>query len=315
MYMKLVINIPCYNEEKTLPLVLKQIPRKIPRIKTIEIQIVDDGSTDKTVDVAKKFGCHIISHKQNLGLGAAFVHGVEAALDRGCDIFVNTDGDNQYPSADIARLVRPILDGSADIVIGNRTPWKVKYFSLIKRFAQFCGAMVTRVVVGSHVPDVVSGFRAYNKESLLRLHVTTKFSYVIDTVAQASKKGLTIVSILIRTNAPTRRSRLSKNLFQHVQKSFVNIIQLYMTYEPFKTFLFLSLIFIVPATALVARFLWFYGQGAGFGHVQSLVIAAIGFILGAVLFSLGVIAELIGKNRRLAEEQLYLQKKQLYKHR
>ncbi|MFA5797838.1 MAG: glycosyltransferase family 2 protein [Candidatus Woesearchaeota archaeon] len=311
--MKLIINIPCYNEEKTLPLVLKEIPRKIPGISAIEVQIVDDGSTDKTVEVARKFGCHIITHKQNLGLGVAFAHGIEAALNRGCDIFVNTDGDNQYPSGYIKYLVKPILDGSSDIVIGNRTPWKVKYFSPLKRTIQFFGNMLARNIASSDVPDMVSGFRAYNKESLLKLNVTTKFSYVIDTIAQASKKGLKIISVDIRTNAPTRKSRLSKNLFQHMKKSFANIVQLYITYEPFKTFLFLSMIFIVPGVILVARFLWYYFHEVDSGHIQSLIIAAIGFILGAILFSLGVIAELIRTNRRLIEEQLYLKKKELYK--
>jgi glycosyltransferase involved in cell wall biosynthesis len=311
--MKLVINIPCYNEEKTLPLVLKELPERIPGISSIEVQIVDDGSTDRTVAVAKKFGCIVISHKHNLGLGVAFKNGVDVALSRGCDIFVNTDADNQYPSKYIVALVEPILSHKADIVIGNRTPWEVKHFSPLKRFFQYFGNWLTRSIAGSSVPDTVSGFRAYSKEALLRINVTARFSYVLDTIVQASKKGLKIESIPITINLPTRRSRLFKNIFEHMKKSIGNIVRVYTIYEPFKTFMILSMIFVLPGLALVLRFLFYYFQSDGAGRIQSLIIAAILFIIGAVLFSLGVIADLIGTNRRLIEEELYYKKREVYK--
>jgi glycosyltransferase involved in cell wall biosynthesis len=249
--MKLVINIPCYNEEKTLPLVLRELPKKVPGFSSVEVQIVDDGSSDKTIEVAKSFGVtRIIRHKHNLGLGTAFKHGVEAALEAEADVFVNTDADNQYPSKYIPVLVKPIVDGSADVVIGNREPWKVKHFSPLKRALQWIGNGVVREIAGGKVPDTVSGFRAYNREALLRLNVTTKFSYVLDTIVQASRKGLKLESIVISTNAPTRKSRLFKNIFQHMYKSGVNVLRCYVLYEPFKTFLWLSLFFFIPAMTL-----------------------------------------------------------------
>jgi len=310
--MKLVINIPCYNEEKTLPLVLKELPKKIDGIDKIEVQIVDDGSTDNTIEVAKKFKVNrIVKHKKNLGLGIAFRDGVNAALANGADILVNTDADNQYPSKYIKDLVKPILDEKADIVIGNRNPWKVKHFSLIKRFFQYFGNMAIRYIADSDVPDTVSGFRAYSRESMLRLNVLTKFSYVLDTIIQASKKGLVIVSVPITTNAPTRKSRLFKNIFEHIKKSASNMIRAYTIYEPFKTFLLGSLLFFIPAIVLIVRFLILYFQGIS-GHVQSLIIAAIFFILGGGMFILGIIADLIGINRQLMEEQLYLKKRKFY---
>ncbi len=310
--MKVLINIPCFNEEKTLSLVLKELPKKIKGVSSIEVQIVDDGCTDKTIQIAKKFGARVVRHKKNLGLGIAFKTGIDAALEAGADIFVNTDADNQYPSKYIPDLVKPILEGKADMVIGNRVPWKVKHFSPVKRFLQYFGNMLTRYIAGSDVPDTVSGFRAYSKEAMLRLNVTTQFSYVLDTIVQASKKGLVIVSVPISTNAPTRKSRLFKNMFQHMKKSASNILRCYAVYEPFKTFMILSLVFFVPALILLIRYFFYYFQGIGSGHVQSLIISGILFFLGGLMFSLGVLADLIGINRKLIEEQLYLKKKEIY---
>jgi len=310
--MKLVINIPCYNEEKTLPLVLRELPKKIEGIDSIEVQIVDDGSKDKTIEVAKSFKVdRIIRHKKNLGLGIAFKDGMDAALATGADIFVNTDADNQYPSKYIKDLVKPILNEKADIIIGNRNPWKVKHFSLIKRFFQYFGNMATRWIADSDVPDTVSGFRAYSRESMLQLNVLTKFSYVLDTIIQASKKGLVIVSIPITTNAPTRKSRLFKSIFEHMKRSASNMIRAYTIYEPFKTFLYLSMVFFIPAIILLIRFFYYYSIGSG-THIQSLIISAIFFILGGGLFILGVLADLIGINRQLIEKELYLKKKRFY---
>ncbi len=313
--MKLVINIPCYNEEKTLPLVLREIPKKIKGISKIEIQIVDDGSTDRTVEVAKKLGVHrIIRHKQNLGLGVAFKHGIEAALEAGADIFVNTDGDNQYPGKYIKQLIQPILKHEADMVIGNRTPWKIGHFSAIKKFFQYWGNILVRWIAGSDVPDTVSGFRAYSREAMLRLNITTRFSYVLDTIVQAERKGLVIVSIPITTNPPTRKSRLFRNIFQHMTKSFVNVLRCYMIYEPFKTFMTFATLFFLPAFFLGVRFLYYnFFTKTGGAHIQSLILAAILFTLSGLMFVLGIIAELLGTNRKLHEEMLYLARKKIYK--
>jgi glycosyltransferase involved in cell wall biosynthesis len=309
---KVVINIPCYNEEKTLGLVLKELPKKIKGISSIEVQIVDDGSTDKTAEIARKFKVKVIRHKKNLGLGTAFKTGMDAALEAGADIFVNTDADNQYPSKYIPDLIKPILEGKADIVLGNRQPWKVRHFSIFKRFCQYFGNMIARHIVGADVPDTISGFRAYSKEAMLRLNVTTQFSYVLDTIVQASKKGLVIKSVPIETNAPTRKSRLFKNIFQHMKKSASNILRCYAIYEPFKTFILLSLVFFAPAFILLIRFFYYYFQGIGSGHLQSLIVSGILFFLGGLMFSLGVLADLIGIDRKLIEEQLYLKKKEIY---
>lgn len=308
--MKLVINIPCFNEEKTLPLVLRELPKKIPGIDKIEVQIVDDGSTDRTIGVADKFGVdRIIRHKKNQGLGNAFKHGMQAALESGADIFVNTDADNQYPSRYIADLVKPIVEHRVDLVIGNRKPWKVKHFSPLKRVLQWVGNGVTRKILGSDVPDTVSGFRAYSKDAMLKINVVTKFSYVLDTIMQAVQKGLRIESIEIKTNAPTRESRLFKNLFQHMSKSGANLIRIFYLYEPFKTFSYLSLPFFIAGLILIARWFYLYFNNLGGGNIQSLILSAISIITGVLLFALGIIGDSLKTGRMLTEEVLYKLKK------
>lgn len=311
--MKLVINIPCYNEEKTLPLVLKEIPKRIDGIKTIEVQIVDDGSSDKTVEVAEKHNVtRIIKHKANMGLGIAFKNGVEAALDANADIMVNTDADNQYPSNYIKDLVEPIVACNADIVIGNRNPWKVRHFSIAKRIFQFFGNLLVRKIIGIYVPDTVSGFRAYSKDSLLRLNIVTKFSYVLDTIMQAVIKNLKIVNVPIDINPPTRKSRLFKNIFQHMQKSLFNVVRLFYIYKPFNSFLILSLLVFIPGFALICRFGYFYLTGDGSGHVQSLIVAAIFEIASLLVFGFAILGDTIKVTRQIAEDDLYLKKKYLF---
>jgi len=313
MVSKLVINIPCFNEEKTLPLVLRELPKKIPGVSKIEVQIVDDGSTDKTVEVAKKFGVtRIIRHKQNQGLGNAFKHGMQAALEAGADIFVNTDADNQYPSRFIPALVKPVVAGDADLVIGNRKPWKVKHFSPLKRVLQWFGNGVTRKILGSKAPDTVSGFRAYSKEAMLKINVVTRFSYVIDTIMQAVQKGLRVASIEIDTNPPTRKSRLFSNIFQHMKKSGTNLLRMFYLYEPFKTFYYLSLFFFIPSMILIIRWFVYYFMKIGGGNVQSLLIGGVLFITAVLLFSLGIIGDILKTNRQLTEDALYYLKKREY---
>ncbi len=310
--MKLIISIPCYNEEQTLPLVLQELPKHIDGIDEIEVQVIDDGSSDRTAEIALEAGCHVVRHTQNRGLGVAFQTAANSALERNADIMVNTDADNQYPSRYITELVQPILKGDADIVIGNRRPWAVEYFNTYKRFLQFVGNGITRQLAGSNVPDTISGFRAYSREGLFKLNVFTSYSYTLVTIVQASKKGLKIASIPIETNPPTRSSRLFKNMFDHIRKSASNIIIAYVIYEPLRTFFAGSLVFLLPATILLGRYFFFLLQGDSGGHIQSLVISAIGFNLAGILFVLGIIAGLIAHNRRLMEEILYFDKKQLY---
>jgi glycosyltransferase involved in cell wall biosynthesis len=309
---KLVINIPCYNEEKTLGLVLKDIPKRIPGIKKIEVQIVDDGSTDKTAELAKKHGCRVIQHKKNLGLGIAFKHGVQEALKNGADILINTDADNQYPSKYIPELCQPIIKGTADVVIGDRQTWNVKHFSPIKKFFQWFGSAMVRRMTGSDVRDTVSGFRAYSRESLLRINIQTRFSYVLDTIMQCSVKNLKMTSIPITTNLPTRKSRLFKNMLQHMIKSGTNLLNIYVVYMPVPTFMFISILLLLPALAIMSRFIYFFVVDGGVGHIQSLIASAILFISAVLFFVLGIIANLIKVNRQLIEENLYLQKKSFY---
>jgi glycosyltransferase involved in cell wall biosynthesis len=307
--MKLVINIPCYNEEETLPLVLKELPKKIKGIDKIEVQIVDDGSTDKTIEVAKKLGVdRIIRHKRNKGLGIAFKHGVEEAINAGADVFVNTDADNQYPSKYISELVKPVIEHRADLVIGNRRPWKVKHFSPLKRVLQKFGNWITRNILGSNVPDTVSGFRAYSRDAMLRINVVTKFSYVLDTIMQAVQKDLKIESIEIDTNPPTRKSRLFKNIFQHMKKSGSNLIRVFCLYEPLKTFFYIASIFAISGVLFLLRyFLILLSKGTS--NLTSLLISGVFFIISILVMSMGIIADSARVNRMLTEEVLYKLKK------
>ncbi|MCA9486749.1 glycosyltransferase family 2 protein [Candidatus Woesearchaeota archaeon] len=309
---KLVIQIPCYNEEKTLPSVLADLPKKIEGIKEIEVQIIDDGCTDKTVEVARKHGCHIVSYVGNKGLGVAFKTGMEEALHRGADILVNTDGDHQYPGKYIAELVQPILRGKADMVIGDRQTSKISHFSPIKKFFQWLGSSLTRFLSGTRVNDSVSGFRAYSKEAMLQLNVVSTFSYVLDTIVQAGKKGLKVTNITITTNKPTRSSRLFKNIFQHMKKSGSNLVRVFVMYEPFKFFAYVSGFFIVCGLIPLLRYLWFLFQGSGDGHIQSLLAGSVLLLSGVTLFGVGVLADLNAINRKLIEESLYMQKKGMY---
>lgn len=307
--MKLIVNISCFNEEQTLPQVFDDIPKTIDGISEIIIQVIDDGSTDNTAEVARRYGATLIQHNKNRGLGHAFKTALEAAISLGCDIFVNTDGDNQYPSAYIPALIQPILHSQADIVIGNRKPWTIQHFSPTKRFFQWLGNFFVNQLIDVKIPDTVSGFRAYSAFALMRLNPTIGFSYTLDTIVQAARKGLRISSVSISINKPTRPSRLFNNFFTFIFRSSFSILWIYIVYEPFRTFNLAAGIFLAPAAYLLARFLNFYFHGQGSGHIQSLVISTIGFSLMGILFSLGVIAKLISYNRNFMEELLYHEKK------
>lgn len=311
--MKLIVQIPCYNEEKTLPDVLADIPKSIPWIDIIETQIIDDGSTDNTVEVAKAHGVnHIIKYVWNKWLGTAFKFGQENALKHGADILVNTDGDNQYPGKYIVELVQPIIRKEADIVIGDRQTKNIQHFSPLKKFLQWLGSWLVRKLSGTDVEDTVSWFRAYSRESLLRLNIVSRFSYVLDTIIQAGKKGLVITDIKMTTNPPTRKSRLFKNIFQHIKKSTADMLRVYAMYEPLKVFVMMSLPFLLIGIIGIVRFLVAYLEGEGSGMIQSLVLSGISMTIGIQLFSMGIIWDLIAKSRVLKEDLLYNQKQNLY---
>lgn len=304
--MKLVVQIPCLNEEATLPLVLKTIPEQITGIDEIIVLVIDDGSSDKTIQVAKAHGVkHFVRHVRNQGLGRSFHDGVQTALELGADIVVNTDGDNQYPQERIADLVRPILDGKADIVIADRQTHAIEHFSLFKKLLQKLGSAVVNKAAGTNLPDAVSGFRAYSRESLLRLNTITRFSYCTETIIQAGNKGLHIESVPVKTNPKTRESRLFNSTWEHVHKSAVTIIRAYIMYKPYIIFGWLGGALFALGLLPFARFviLSLQEDSAG-GHIQSL-LAGLLLMVGAFLcFALNIIADLIRTNRILTEDNL-----------
>jgi len=313
--MKLIIQIPCYNEQDTLGNVLSEIPKKIKGIDIIETQIIDDGSSDDTLKVAKKYKVtHIIKHEKNSWLWISFNSWVKNALSQWADILVNTDGDNQYPSKYIWDLVQPIINKKAEIVIWDRQTKNIAHFSIIKKFFQWLWSSIVRLASGTDIPDSVSWFRAYSRESLLQLNVTSKFSYAVDTLIQAWKKDISITHIKIKTNPPTRPSRLFKNMFHHMFKTSQIIFRIYTMYNPLKIFSRLAWIFAILGSLWLVRFLYFfYLNPENTGKIQSLIISAVLIIAAIQFFALGIIGDLIAKNRQLIEDNLYLNKKKYYK--
>lgn len=312
--MKLIIQIPCFNEEKTLLSVLEELPTQIDGVDEIETMIIDDGSSDKTIEVASKFGVdYIVKHIGNKGLGNSFKSWVHKALLEGADILVNTDWDNQYPGKYIADLVKPILDWKSDFVMWNRQTSKINHFGLLKKFFQWLGSAMVRLLSGTNVPDSVSWFRAYSREALLKLNVTSDFSYAVDTLIQAGSKKIKIDYVDITTNAPTRPSRLFKNMWQHMYKTTNLMLRVYAMYNPLRIFFTLASLFFVIWSLWVVRFLYFYiWNPVDTGKIQSLILAGTFLTIASVFFALGIIADLISKNRKLIEDDLYLTKKQYY---
>lgn len=303
--MNLIVQIPCYNEEKTLPLVLKTIPKEIDGIDRIETLIIDDGSTDNTIEVAKKMGVtYIVKHNQNKGLAHAFATGINEALHKGADIIVNTDADNQYPQQDIPQLITPILQGKADIVIGDRQTSTIKHFSKLKKGLQRLGSATVRFFSGSKVPDAVSGFRAYSREAALHMNIVTDFSYAIETIIQAKYKRLGLTSIKVRTNPPIRKSRLFKNMFHHIRMSTATLLRVYTMYQPFRVFLAVGSLFFLAGLILSLRFFYFVALGSSAGHIQSLIFAGAFMMIGFQIMMTGLVADLIGINRKLSENIL-----------
>lgn len=308
--MKLIVQIPCYNEEKTLPMTVRDIPRKIEGIDEVKILVINDGSTDNTVSVANKLGVdHILNLPYHRGLAEAFSKGLDKSLELGADIIVNTDGDNQYSGADIAKLVTTLREKKAEIVIGCRDISSIKHFSLTKKILQKAGSFVIRKFSGTNIPDATSGFRAYSRDAALRMNVFSNYTYTIETIIQAGRKGIPMAHVGISTNEKTRESRLIKNIPSYIAKSVSTILRIYLMYEPLKTFFNIGLIPIFISTLLVLRFAVAHFTRVQGGHIQSLIIAAIGFITGIIIMMIGLLGEIISANRKLNEEILYQYRK------
>ena len=308
--MKLIIQIPAFNEEGTIAQALRDLPKKIEGIASIETLVIDDGSTDKTVEAARKAGAtHILQLRTHRGLSAAFVAGIDAALRLGADVIVNTDADNQYAAADVARLVAPIARGAADVVIGDREVAKSPHMSAVKKLLQRVGSWTVGKASGLSVRDVTSGFRAFSREAAMQINVFNPFTYTLETVIQAGNRNLGVQSVTVRTNAPTRPSRLYRGVGTYLRKSAATIFRIYTLYRPLKTFFAIGSLLMFLGVALGARFLWYFAQGDRDGHVQSLILAAVFLVTGFQTWLIALVSDLIAVNRRLTEEVLIRVKK------
>jgi glycosyltransferase involved in cell wall biosynthesis len=300
---KLIIQIPCYNEEATLGIALSDLPRDIPGISCVEWLVIDDGSKDKTVEVAKSFGVdHIINLSHNQGLAKAFMTGIEACLIAGADIIVNTDADNQYCADDIPKLIEPILSGRAEIVIGTRPISKIKHFSPIKKILQKLGSWVVRLASNTDIPDAPSGFRAISREAAMQLNVFNEYTYTLEMIIQAGQKGIAITSVPIRTNKYLRPSRLVKSISAYVQRSLFTILRIFMTYQPLRFFTILGSIPFTIGFMLGVRWLLLFFSGTTRTRIPSLILAAVLIIIGVQLWLFGLVADLMAVNRKMLEE-------------
>lgn len=309
--MKLIIQIPCYNEEETLELTYNDLPKEIDGVSSIETLIINDGSADATVEVAKRIGVdHIISFNQNRGLAKGFAAGIQKCLDLGADIIVNTDADNQYCGEDIAKLVAPIVNKEADVVVGDRQTSKIAHFSKGKKALQWLGSAVIRTLSKTSVRDAVSGFRAYSREAAMQINIISEFSYTIENIIQFGHQKLSVVSVPIRTNGKLRESRLFKSIPDFIGNQLKTIIRVYASYSALRVFSIIALLFILPALFLVGRYMYFFFNGDGSGHIQSLIASAILINVGFIIFLIGIIADLISNNRKLLEKVLLLLKEQ-----
>ena len=302
---KLIIQIPCFNEAEALPATVAALPKAIPGIDEIETLVIDDGSTDGTAEVARRHGVqHIVRHRRNRGLAAAFQSGLDTALAAGADIIVNTDADGQYRGEDIAVLVAPVVAGEADIVIGDRGVGRNEHFHPVKRQLQRLGSMVVRRLSRTKVTDAVSGFRAISRDAAQRITITTEFSYTTDMLIQSGRKRMAIASVPIRTNSTERPSRLFKSIPQFIANTMITILRAYATYNPLRTFALMGLLITLVGMIPILRFLWFWIAGDGAGHVQSLVLGGALLILGTLTVIMSLLADMIGTNRKLLETTL-----------
>jgi glycosyltransferase involved in cell wall biosynthesis len=301
--MKLIIQIPCFNEAEQLPQTLADLPREVEGFDAVEWLIVDDGSTDRTLEVAREHGVdHLVPLTNNKGLAAAFQAGIDAALKLGADVIVNTDADNQYYGPDIDKLVRPILEGRADMVIGDREVSGIDHFSPLKKTLQRLGSWVVRQASSTSVPDTTSGFRAYNREAAIQLLVVSKFTYTLETIIQAGKQLVAIDHVSVRTNPKTRESRLFPSIGAYVRRNSVSIFRIYAQYEPLRVFWSLALVIGLASVGVWIRFAVSYVEGNGKGHVQSLILGAVLFIAAVVLWALGVIGDLLAAQRVMTQK-------------
>ena len=301
--MKLIVQIPCFNEADTLARTVADIPRAIEGVDEVEILVIDDGSTDNTSDVARAAGVdHLIRNTTNRGLARAFREGLDASLKLGADIIVNTDGDNQYAGEDIPVLIKPILDGKADLVVGDRETSNIPHFSPLKKFFQrFGSSIVRRLSGGLQVPDAVSGFRAISREGAFSINIVSSFSYTIEMLIQAGKKRMAVTSVPVRTNDVTRKSRLFKGIPSFIVKSGVTVVRMFTMYKPLQVFTIIGLLLMLTGMVPMVRFLMFYFSGDGAGHIQSLIIGGSFIVIGFVTFMIALLADLINFNRRLLE--------------
>ena len=304
--MKLIIQIPCYNEEATLPITLAALPRELPGFDRVEWLIIDDGSTDNTVKVALDHGVHhVVRHPRNLGLAAGFINGLDYCLRHGADIIVNTDADNQYNADDIPLLIDPILKGQADFVIGSRPIRNIRTFSPIKKFLQKFGSWVVRIASKTNIPDAPSGFRAMSRATAQRLMVFNGYTYTLETIIQAGQNNMAITSVPIRVNDDLRKSKLVKSLFSYVKRSFATIIRIFVIYRPFLFFGAIGMTLFGIGLLIGIRFLYFYFNSEGQGHIQSLILSAVLLGMGFQTCLVAFLADLLSANRKLLEDVRY----------
>lgn len=304
--MKLIIQIPCYNEAATLPSTVQALPRRLQGVDEVEFLVIDDGSSDSTADAARSSGVeHIVRLQQHAGLAAGFVAGLEACVKKGADLIVNTDADNQYNAEDIQHLIEPILAGRADIVVGDRGVSSLPAFSPTKRMLQRLGSWVIARAAGTHTPDATSGFRAISREAALRTLVLSEYSYTLETLIQAGARRMSVEYVPVRTNPQTRPSRLMRSLPHYLVNSSATIVRAYTMYRPLRVFTALGLLMILGGLLGSGRFLYFYAVGQGAGHIQSVILSAVLLILGFQTLLIGLLADLINFNRRILEEALY----------
>ena len=301
--MKLIIQIPCYNEAETLEVALNDLPRHIEGIDEIEYLVINDGSTDDTERIALEWGVNYVVHfKRNLGLAKGFLAGLDLALRHGADIIVNTDADNQYYGADIEKLVRPILNKEADIVIGERPIDEIAHFSKMKKRLQHIGSKAVSVASNTDIPDAPSGFRAYSRKAAMRVNVHNEYTYTLETIVQAGRNKMAIVSVPVRTNPELRQSRLMNSIFEYIKKSVLTITRAVIMYKPLQFFVTIASISLLAGVAIGIRFLYFYFHGTGSGHIQSLLLAIMLIIIGCQTFVTGLQADIISANRKLLED-------------
>ena len=304
--MKLIIQIPCYNEAETLEIALNDLPKHIDGVDEIEYLIINDGSKDNTVEVAKNWGVnYVVNFKQNKGLAKGFMAGLDACLRNGADIIVNTDADNQYVGEDIAQLIQPILDGKADMVVGERPIDQTEHFSPLKKKLQHFGSWVVRKASKTDIPDAPSGFRAYSRDAALRMNVVNEYTYTLETIVQAGRNKMAITSVPIRTNGELRPSRLFNSMMGYVKKSMLTIIRAFLMYRPLMFFSTLGGIMSLVGVGIGIRFLCYLFAGTGAGHVQSLILASMMIILGVMTIIVGLQGDIIAANRKLLEDIQY----------